>query len=61
MVMYMCTKMKNIFPWLLFISLSIHAILEGFPLHSNENLLFGIIVHKLPIAIILTTFFFAQI
>ncbi|UNZ00481.1 ZIP family metal transporter [Zhouia spongiae] len=45
------------FPWLLFISLSIHAILEGFPIHSHDSLIYGIIVHKLPIAIILTTFF----
>ncbi|ETN96125.1 hypothetical protein SAMN04487906_0511 [Zhouia amylolytica] len=45
------------FPWLLFISLSIHAILEGFPIHSHDSLVYGIIVHKLPIAIILTTFF----
>ena len=51
---------ENIFPWILFISLSIHAILEGFPLNSNDNLLFGIIIHKIPIAIILTSFFFAS-
>lgn len=51
---------SNLFPWLLFISLSIHAVLEGFPIHGNENLLYGIIVHKLPIAVILTTFFFAS-
>lgn len=53
-------KNNTIFPWLLFISLSIHAILEGFPVHENENLLYGIIVHKIPIAIILTSFFFAS-
>lgn len=51
---------EDIFPWVLFISLSIHAILEGFPLNTNENLLFGIIIHKIPIAIILTSFFFAS-
>jgi len=33
---------------------------EGFPIHANENLLYGIIVHKIPIAIILTSFFFAS-
>ena len=53
-------KNNTIFPWLLFVSLSIHAILEGFPLHGNENLLYGIIIHKMPIAIILTSFFFAS-
>jgi zinc transporter ZupT len=46
------------FPWLLFISLSIHAILEGFPMHHDEHLVWGIVVHKFPIAIILTTFFY---
>lgn len=51
---------SNMFPWLLFVSLSIHAVLEGFPIHANENLLYGIIVHKIPIAVILTTFFFAS-
>ncbi len=49
---------NNLFPWLLFISLSIHAVLEGFPIHGNENLLYGIIIHKLPIVMILTSFFF---
>ncbi|MCM5664285.1 ZIP family metal transporter [Galbibacter mesophilus] len=45
------------FPWLLFISLSIHSILEGFPIHNHNSLLYGIIIHKIPIAIILSTFF----
>ncbi len=53
-------KNNTIFPWLLFVSLSIHAVLEGFPIHGNENLLYGIIIHKMPIAIILTSFFFAS-
>lgn len=53
-------KNNTFFPWLLFVSLSIHAVLEGFPIHANENLLYGIIVHKIPIAIILTSFFFAS-
>ena len=53
-------KNENIFPWVLFISLSIHAVLEGFPLNSTDNLLYGIIIHKIPIAIILTSFFFAS-
>ena len=45
------------FPWLLFISLSIHAILEGIPITENNNLLIGIMVHKIPIALILSIFF----
>ena len=47
------------FPLSLFISLSIHSILEGFPLSHghNNDLVYGIFVHKLPVAIVLTTFF----
>lgn len=48
---------KNSFPWLLFISLSIHALLEGFPISEDNNLLIGIMVHKIPIALILSLFF----
>jgi zinc transporter ZupT len=44
-------------PWLLFISLCIHAFLEGFPVGHHHDLAYGIAVHHLPIAIILTTFF----
>ena len=44
-------------PWLLFISLCIHALLEGFPVSHHHGLSWGIAVHHLPIAIILTTFF----
>lgn len=46
------------FPWLLLISLSIHALLEGFPVTDNSSMLIGVIVHKVPIAIILSLFFF---
>jgi len=45
-------------PKLLFISLGIHAILEGFPIHHTEGILIGIIIHKIPVAMILTTFLF---
>lgn len=51
-------KDSNKFPWLLFLSLSIHAVLEGFPMHHHDHLIYGIVVHKIPIAIILTTFFY---
>jgi len=44
-------------PWLLFISLCIHAFLEGFPVSQHHDLAYGIAIHHLPIAIILTTFF----
>ena len=49
-------KMNHI-PWLLFISLCIHALAEGFPVAHNHDLAIGIAIHHLPIAIILTTFF----
>ncbi len=44
-------------PWLLFISLCVHAFLEGFPVSHHQELAIGIAIHHLPIAIILTTFF----
>jgi zinc transporter ZupT len=44
-------------PWLLFISLCLHAFLEGFPVSHHHDLAVGIAIHHLPIAIILTTFF----
>jgi len=46
------------FPWLLFISLSIHSILEGFPIVLNNNIIYGILIHKIAIAIILSIFLF---
>lgn len=49
-------KMSQI-PWLLFISLCIHAFLEGFPVKDHHDLAIGIAIHHLPIAVILTTFF----
>ena len=45
-------------PWLLLGSLCLHAFLEGMPLglDENQNLLYAIVIHKLPIAIILAVF-----
>jgi len=45
-------------PWLLLISLSIHAFFEGMPLglEGNQNILWAIVIHKIPIAIILAVF-----
>lgn len=51
---------KTVFPWALFISLCIHAYMEGIPLAHNlhhEHLLWAIVVHKIPVSIILATFF----
>ncbi|OSY89547.1 ZIP family metal transporter [Tenacibaculum holothuriorum] len=48
------------FFWLLFFSLCLHAFSEGLPInhdHSEQdNLLWAIVIHKIPIAIVLTTF-----
>jgi hypothetical protein len=47
------------FPVALFISLSIHAFMEGVPLgghHNHEHLLWAVVIHKVPIAILLGTF-----
>lgn len=45
-------------PWLLFISLAIHALFEGIPLGQKEDLtlVWAIVIHKIPIAIVLTAF-----
>lgn len=49
-------EQKEVFPWVLFISLSIHAFMEGLPLTDANPILYGILVHKIPIALILSSF-----
>lgn len=48
----------NAFPIVLFVSLCLHAFMEGIPLANNEHqeLLWAIVVHKIPIAIVLGSF-----
>lgn len=48
----------NYFPWALFISLNIHAFMEGLPLsdHNHTDLLWAIVIHKVPIAMVLASF-----
>ena len=54
---------SNVIPFSVLISLCLHAFLEGVPLggelekHTHNALLSGIILHKLPVAIVLMTFF----
>ena len=43
----------NIFPIGLWISLCIHALLEGMPLSNQVELTYGIVIHKIPIGMIL--------
>ncbi|REG87837.1 ZIP family metal transporter [Winogradskyella sediminis] len=49
-------KDDTAFPWLLFVSLCIHSFLEGFPIHHHNNMVYGILIHKIPIAILITAF-----
>ncbi len=47
---------KSAFPWLLFLSICIHSLLEGFPIEKHDTIIYGILIHKIPIAIILSIF-----
>ncbi|MDO7173671.1 ZIP family metal transporter [Mariniflexile sp. AS56] len=49
-------KHDTTFPWLLFISLCIHSFLEGFSIHDHNDMVYGILVHKIPIAAIISMF-----
>lgn len=49
-------KNSNKFPLLLLISLSTHSLLEGFPLENSDHLLHGVVIHKIPVAAILSAF-----
>ncbi|MEM7381308.1 MAG: ZIP family metal transporter [Bacteroidota bacterium] len=44
------------FPLLLFLSISIHAFIEGFPLEQYGGMIYVILIHKIPIALILSLF-----
>ena len=54
---------SNVIPFSVLISLCLHALLEGVPLGGDLNdptqnaLLTGIVLHKMPVAIVLMTFF----
>ena len=54
---------SNVIPFSVLISLCLHALLEGVPLgghlhrHAHNVLLTGIVLHKMPVAIVLMTFF----
>lgn len=47
---------NEVFPTVLLVSLFIHAVLEGFPIHNTHGLLAGIVVHKIPVAMIISLF-----
>jgi len=58
---------SNVIPFSVLISLCLHALLEGVPLgghlhqHAHNALLTGIVLHKMPVAIVLMTFFYKVI
>ena len=60
---------KQLFPFSIFISLWLHSFIEGMALidpnhnheHNNTPLLMGIIIHKIPIAIVLVTLLIARL
>lgn len=49
---------ESTFPVILFVSLFLHAFMEGIPFANNEHpeLLWAIVVHKIPITIVLGSF-----
>jgi len=49
-------KTGTAFPWLLFISLCLHSFLEGFPIHEHNDMVYGVLVHKIPIAALISAF-----
>ncbi|WP_026915026.1 ZIP family metal transporter [Christiangramia portivictoriae] len=49
-------KNSAAFPITLLISLSIHSLLEGFPMDHDNHLLHGVVIHKIPVAAILSVF-----
>ncbi len=47
---------RSSFPIMLFVSLSVHAFIEGIPIHEEGSILYAIVIHKLPVAILLSSF-----
>lgn len=52
------THKNNKLPTVLFVSLCLHAFMEGIPIdgHNHQELLWAIVVHKIPITIVLGSF-----
>ena len=44
---------SEVFPMTLWVSLCLHALIEGMPLSNQIELTYGIVIHKIPIGIIL--------
>lgn len=52
------SKVHEVFPMSIFLGLFVHAFIEGVPLQSEEqhHLLWAILVHKIPVAMVLCVF-----
>ena len=51
---------KKQFPWMILISLCIHAFLEGMPLSNELGLLWGVSIHKIPIGLVIGSMLFEK-
>lgn len=51
-------KDETAFPWWLFVSLCLHSLLEGFPIHEHNDMVYGVLIHKIPIATLISMFLF---
>ena len=49
-------EQRKIFPWFLFLSLGVHAFLEGFPISAHHTIVYGVFVHKIPVAILFVSY-----
>lgn len=49
-------KHETAFPWLLFVSLCIHSFLEGFAIQEHNDMVYGVLVHKIPVATLISMF-----
>ena len=49
-------KSEDRFPWLLFLSLGIHSFLEGYPISAHETIVYGVFIHKIPVAILIASY-----
>ena len=51
---------EHMFPGLLFLSLGIHSFLEGFPISAHETIVYGVFIHKIPVAILIASYLFSS-
>ena len=50
---HLSSNSKVKLPWVLFFSLCLHAFVEGIPMGTEEALVWGIFIHKIPIGMVL--------